>query len=266
MSYSGKQTNRLWRRLMLGIGLSLWLAGGLQAQNANHETALWNDILNDRAQAVTQQLATGLDPNIKSEEGQPAVMWAIQNQSWSVYDLLRQHRNFDPNIANDNNETPLMYLAILGELERGQSLVQQGAKINRLGWTPLYYAASKGQLDFARWLLEEGAFIHAPAPDGTTPLMMAAFSGNRDVVDLFLQEGADLNAVNIHRHTAADWADSAKHSRLGNYLRSLAAGEESKAADSTQTEAEGQGADSDTASPREGGSGGSQYFDLGRFD
>src|SRR5699024_4501442 len=115
----------------------------------------------------------------------------------------------------------LMYLAIMGEVDRGKALVAQGAKINRLGWTPLHYAASRGQVEFARWLLDEGAFIHAPAPDGTTPLMMGAFSGNRAMVDLLLEAGADLRAVNIHQHTAVDWAESANQNRIAKYLQQL---------------------------------------------
>lgn len=225
------------------------------------DSAVWNDVLNDRSQAVMKELAAGLDPNEVSEEGQPLVMWAIQNGSWAVYDLFTQHRNFDPNITNANNETPLMYLAILGELQRGQALHAQGAKINRLGWTPLHYAASKGQVDFARWLLDEGAFIHAPAPDGTTPLMMGAFSGNREMVDLLLDAGADLRAVNIHQHTAVDWAESANERRMARYLQDLIDGKTTVTQDSAPA---AETAPDETGSSSSG-QGGSKYFDLDRF-
>lgn len=231
----------------------------LWAQNAVDES-FWNDVLNDRRQAVMEQLAAGLDPNEKSQEGQPAVMWAIQNESWAVYDLLAQHKDFDPNITNDTNETPLMYLAILGELDRGKALAAQGAKINRLGWTPLHYAASRGQVEFARWLLDEGAFIHAPAPDGTTPLMMGAFSGNRAMVDMLLEAGADLRAVNIHQHTAVDWAESANQSRMAKYLQQLIDGP--AVAEQTAPEPSEKGAESASETT---GQGSSKYFDLDRF-
>lgn len=248
--------------------LAIFLAGGLLAistplwSQEKADSAVWNDVLNDRSQAVMKQLAAGLSPNEVSEEGQPLVMWAIQNESWAVYDLFTQHRDFDPNITNANNETPLMYLAILGELQRGQELHAQGAKINRLGWTPLHYAASKGQVDFARWLLDEGAFIHAPAPDGTTPLMMGAFSGNREMVDLLLDAGADLRAVNIHQHTAVDWAESANERRMARYLQDLIAG---KAAAAQAPEATTESAPDETSAPSSGHSS-SKYFDLDRFE
>lgn len=222
----------------------------------------WNHILNDREQAVMRQLASGVDPNVKSKEGQPAVMWAIQNGSWKVYDLLTQHQKFDPNITNDNNETPLMYLAILGELKYGKALHAQGAKINRLGWTPLHYAASKGQVPFAQWLLNEGAFIHAPAPDGTTPLMMAAYSGNKEMVDLMLDAGADLRAVNINHHTAADWAKSAKNNRIAQYLTKL---QEQPAKDTIKEQAKSDKSVKEKKKESQS-SGTGKYFDLGRFE
>src|SRR5690625_1774006 len=233
----------------------------LWAQNAVDES-FWNDVLNDRRQAVMEQLAAGLDPNEKSQEGQPAVMWAIQNESWAVYDLLAQHKDFDPNITNDTNETPLMYLAILGELDRGKALAAQGAKINRLGWTPLHYAASKGQVPFAQWLLNEGAFIHAPAPDGTTPLMMAAYSGNKEMVDLMLDAGADLRAVNINHHTAADWAKSAKNNRIAQYLTKL---QEQPAKDTIKEQAKSDKSVKEKKKESQS-SGTGKYFDLGRFE
>src|SRR5690625_548227 len=259
----------LLNRVLIAFSALLFtLSGTLTwAQSASVNKDFWNDILNDRGSAIMRQLAMGADPNSKSEEGQPAVMWAIQNNSWAVYDLFTGHQQFDPNITNENNETPLMYLAILGETQRGQDLVQKGAKINRLGWTPLHYAASRGQLEFAQWLLNEGAFIHAPAPDGTTPLMMAAFSGDQKMVDLLLAAGADLRAVNINQHTAIDWAESSKHNSLANYLRRLSALPKEQWA---AGEAALQPAPSSPAPSSSGEasskSGSSRYFDLDRFD
>lgn len=255
MNYSrlSKVTAMVLATGLLALSAQLWAQGSVNK-------SFWNDVLNDRSQSVMRQLAAGLDPNIESEEGQPAVMWAIQNESWGVYDLLTQHQAFDPNITNANNETPIMYLAILGQLERAKDLYAQGAKINRLGWTPLHYAASKGQLNFARWLLDEGAFIHAPAPDGTTPLMMAAFSGDREMVDLFLTAGADLRAVNIHQHNAVDWAESANQTRMANYLQGLIDGPSTVASPAEAP------SESVQSAPSEKKSGSGKYFDLDRFN
>src|SRR5690606_1924021 len=163
----------------------------LHAQNERW----WNHIENDRRSQLMEELAQGADPNIKDASGLPAIMFAIQHQSWDVYELLRQHRQIDVNAVNAHDETPLMYLAILGETARMQQLIKQGAEVRRLGWTPLHYAASKGNAETAQFLLKQGALVNAPAPDGTSPLMMAALSGDRATVELLLKNGADASAV-----------------------------------------------------------------------
>lgn len=200
------------------LGLSLALLAPAYAV----DDVFWLDIQNDKATAVTQYLAQGVDPNSKSREQLPAVMWAIQNESWNVYDLLVAHRAFDPNSVNDHNETPLMYLAIVGDAKRVEALINKGAQVNRLGWTPLHYAASKQQIEVAQLLLRKGALANAPAPDGTTPLMMAARSGSSKMVNLLLEHGADPTTLSLNKLSAADWAENNKQTRLAEQLRQIA--------------------------------------------
>src|SRR3546814_13278259 len=72
----------------------------------------------------------------------PAIMQAIRDGAWDVYDLLAANKKTALNAININRETPLMYLAVVGETKRAQDLIRRGAMVNRLGWTPLQYAAS----------------------------------------------------------------------------------------------------------------------------
>src|SRR5690606_29879150 len=152
-----------------------------------------------------------------------ALMLAIRTGAWKVYDALLANRKTKVEVTNKHGETPLMYLALLGETERAQALIERGASVNRLGWTPLHYAASKGHVETARMLLDRGAIVNAPAPDGTSPLMMAAYSGNRSVIQLLLDHGADPSAANLQKLTAADWARERRHGRLADELEDLAA-------------------------------------------
>ena len=256
------------------VALALGGMGAIAAAQAVDD-AFWLDVKNNRTGSITQYLAQGVDPNVQSREEQPAIMWAIQNEAWRVYDLLRQHRAFDPNVANALDETPLMYLAILGEKERAQELIAQGAKVNRLGWSPLHYAASKGQVAIVQMLLEQGALVNAPAPDGTTPLMMAARSGSTKTVNLLLAQGADPTTLNLAKLSAADWAEANKEPRLGGRLREVAKAYAEQRAqnpdqitpiligDSTTNSASHEAA---TPSPTGSGGGSSQYFDLKRFE
>ncbi|MCQ9616308.1 ankyrin repeat domain-containing protein [Paenalcaligenes niemegkensis] len=253
----------LIKKILFFIALTLFLPGSASAQSS----AWWNDVENDRRTNVMQELASGADPNVRNDDGQPAIMMAIQHQSWQVYDLLRQHRRTDINAVNSHDETPLMYLALMGEYERMQQLIQQGAKVRRLGWTPLHYAASKGQVKAARLLLDNGALVNSPAPDGTTPLMMAALAGSRPAAELLLNEGADINAVNLQGLEAADWARSKSNTQLANYLD-----EYKKAIHTPATQPNGgdiEGLiqnDSDSTGSVDGSDSSSRYFDLDRFD
>lgn len=264
-------------KMMKTMNVKQWLAvAGLSLSVVGTSYAVddefWLDVRNNKTGAVTKYLAQGVDPNIQSREKQTAIMWAIQNEAWRVYDLLRQHRAFDPNAANGLDETPLMYLAILGDIDRAQELIDQGAKINRLGWSPLHYAASKGQVPMAEMLIAKGALINAPAPEGTTPLMMAARSGSSKMVNLLLAQGADPTTLNIAKLSAADWAESNKEPRLAERLREVAAAYEQQR---TQNQGEVKAilidevieqTPSTVDSTTEMKAGSSQYFDLKRFD
>ena len=253
------------------LGLSLSLLAPVHAV----EDVFWLDVQNNKTSSVMRYLAQGVDPNIKSREALPAVMWAIQNEAWGVYYLLTSHRAFDPNATNDHDETPLMYLALLGEKQRALDLIAKGAKVNRLGWTPLHYAASKKELEMAQLLLDKGALVNAPAPDGTTPLMMAARSGSSKMTNLLLKNGADPTTRSVTKLSAADWAEANKQTRLAEQLRQVEARYQQQrvqtqgkmGAFSIDEVAEQEPAPSGTAERPAGTSTGtSQYFDLKRFD
>lgn len=181
----------------------------------------WIDITNDRVEQIKSQLAMGEDPNAVSKEGQPSIMQAIQDGAWDVYDLLVRHRNINVNAVNAHDETPLMYLAVIGQTKRAADLIKKGAEVNRLGWTPLHYAASKGHADTVKLLLANKAIVNAPSPDGTSPLMMAAYAGSEEVVRILLNAGADVTARNLRGEDAADWARRKHENRLAAQLDEL---------------------------------------------
>ncbi|RTZ47972.1 ankyrin repeat domain-containing protein [Candidimonas sp. SYP-B2681] len=181
----------------------------------------WVHIANDQAKNVQTMLTRGVDPNELSAKGQPAIMQAIRDGAWNVYDVLAANPKTALNAININRETPLMYLAVLGETKRSEDLIRRGAMVNRLGWTPLHYAASTGKVDTAKMLIAHKAIIDAPAPDGTTALMMAAHSGNEAMVQLLLNHGAEVTTQNLQKLDAADWARNNKHEALAAKLDAL---------------------------------------------
>lgn len=257
-SLSAFSSNRL--RLAAGLATLVFTV----AAQAAVPSSWWVDVINDRQSNVSRQLAQGVDPNVRDDEELPVLMLAIRSGAWEVYDALLADRRIQIEVKNAHNETPLMYLALLGETERAAALIARGAQVNRLGWTPLHYAASRGQTDTADLLLKQGAMVHAPAPDGTTPLMMAAHSGSREMVQLLLDHGADATAVNLNKNSAADWARERQHTRLADELEEVAKRTLARREGRTVPEVTPKAAPpvAETPATRSG----SRYFDLKRFE
>lgn len=205
--------------LCLAVGLT-WIAMSPVAYAVNSAN-WWTDIAQDRAADVQVMLAQGADPNELGKQGQPAIMWAIRHGAWKVYDVLLASPKTELNVVNVSGETPLMYLAIVGQTKKAQSLIKRGAHVNRLGWTPLQYAASKGRLDMVKLLIADKAIINAPSPDGTSALMMAAYAGSEPVVQVLLDAGADVAMQNLKGQNAADWARLGKHDALAKKIQVL---------------------------------------------
>ncbi|OZI75212.1 ankyrin repeat domain-containing protein [Bordetella genomosp. 12] len=203
--------------------LALTLASHpVSAQQVEVPQNWWFYVHNDRPAELKTLLGQGADPNVRFKNGQPAIMRAVVDGAWGVFDVLAADRRTDVNIENPAGETPLMYLALAGQTERARKLIARGAQVNRLGWTPLHYAASKGQVDTAKLLLAKGAMVNAPSSEGRTPLMMAGYSGNRDMVQLLLNAGADPTTQDLKGQTASDWALAGKWGTLSQELQRIA--------------------------------------------
>ncbi|SEK08638.1 ankyrin repeat domain-containing protein [Achromobacter sp. NFACC18-2] len=201
--------------LALALGLA---APAAQAANAGD---WWVYVANDYPDDIRALLAQGSDPNVRYKNGQPAIMRAVVDNAWKVFDVLAADKRTDVNAENPAGETPLMYLAIAGQTERAKKLIARGAQVNRLGWTPLHYAASKGQMEMARLLLANKAMVNAPAPNGETPLMMAALSGRKPMVELLIRAGADVTTQDTKGQDAAAWAATGKSEALAAELTAM---------------------------------------------
>ncbi len=182
----------------------------------------WFYVKNDRWHQIEPLVKSGADPNRLSPDGQPTIVEAVRAKAWKTFDALASNPKVNIEAANEQGETALMLLAVLGETERARKLMDRGAQVNRLGWTPLHYAASRARLDMAKLLISRKAMINAPAPDGTTPLMMAALSKNDAMVTLLIEAGADATTRNLSNLSAADWARSADATRIATRLDELA--------------------------------------------
>jgi ankyrin repeat protein len=204
---------------MLFIFLGLVLSG--RPAQSEVDPNLWVFVQNDRGDRVQQLLDKGLDPNTRTSIGNPIIMQAVRDGAWTVFDVLIKHPDTDINILNGYQETPLMYVSLVGDLSRAKALVARGATVNQLGWTPLHYAAAKGQVPIVEFLLHQGALPNAPAPNGESPIMMAASAGAIDTVQLLIRAGADPTAIDMNGNDAITAAREKGHTQLAQALQKI---------------------------------------------
>lgn len=218
-NFSASRRVGLGALLMAAMVFVTGCAGSGTATAAGQFDDFFIDLRNDRAPKVKSALSQGLSPNTRASDGSPAIMEAIKEDAWSVYDVLLAAKDIDLNIQNPAKETPLMYLAIKGDVPRATALVKRGAEVNQAGWTALHYAATIGNVELIKLFIANYAYIDAAAPNETTPLMMAARADHFDAVKLLLDEGADSTLKNQLGMDAADFAKSMGHTTLATALR-----------------------------------------------
>lgn len=160
----------------------------------------------DRPSTVQNLLRRGFDPNTVAPDGVPALMKALQEQSFEVALVLANDPQIRPDVRNARDESPLMLAALRGQEALVVKLVSLGAAVNKKGWTPLHYAATGGHARVAAFLIGAHADLNAESPNGTTPLMMAAMYGNAETVKLLLESGAQVQLLNVHGLSAEDFA------------------------------------------------------------
>jgi len=173
----------------------------------------------DDADAVSQMLAAGQDPNQLDTRGQPALILALQDESLKVAKVLWDAKGVDIDMRNSVGETPLMMAALKAEVDAASALVAHGAAVQKDGWAPLHYAATGGSAAIVNMLLAKGAVLETRSPNGTTPLMMAARYGNEQAVDALLAAGADRTLKNDLGMDASAFAASAGREKLAARLR-----------------------------------------------
>lgn len=163
----------------------------------------------DNPRTVERLLQRGFDPNTANPQGDPALIKALQEQSFKVAEVLVEHPQTRADVRNARDESPLMLAALRGQELLVHKLVARGAAVNKTGWTPLHYAATGGHVRVLAFLIGAQADVNAESPNGTTPLMMAAMYGNSDSVKLLLESGAEAYPRNDQGLAAEDFANRA---------------------------------------------------------
>ena len=193
------------------------------AANAANAKDYWVYVTNDNVASVKALLASGFDPNTRSPNQQTGLIQATRDGAWQVFDTLLASPKVNVNAANQYNETPLMYVALIGDLPRVKALVAKGAKVNKEGWTPLHYAAVKANATVAKFLLENGALPNELTPEGDTALILAVRADSVETVQVLINGGADPSFSNLKAQDAIDVARSRGKEDLAKALEKIVA-------------------------------------------
>lgn len=131
----------------------------------------------------------------------------------------------NPNAADDEGWTALMWAAQLNETAIASSLIDAGAQLNVIEQsyeeTALTIALYNESIEMVALLLEEGANPNLQDSTGWTPLMTAAKNGDIEGAELLLKAGADPLKVDETGYTAEDYALDAGFDELAELLQNL---------------------------------------------
>jgi ankyrin repeat protein len=182
---------------------------GISVSHAGSYDEFFRAIKRDDANAVTNLLNRGFDPNTLNPDGEHGLLLALREPSSKVISVLVNWPKINVEARSKQDESPLMLASFQGMFDICVQLIAKEADVNKPGWTPLHYAATNGHVEIISLLLENNAYIDSTSPNGTTPLMMAARYGSTDAVKALLEQGADPMPKNNQGLSALDFAQQA---------------------------------------------------------
>lgn len=136
---------------------------------------------------VKSLLDSGLDPNVRDENGMTPLHVASTGDSLEIIKLLIE-RGADVNAKDGNSVQPGSTWSFKG--------TPFGFKPKHSRSTPLHFASQEGFLGAVELLIEKGADVNAKDTNDDTPLHNASVEGYLETVKFLISKGADVNAVN----------------------------------------------------------------------
>lgn len=167
------------------------------------KTPLHGAIEGNHAEIVTFFMENECDPNIINEDHESPLWLASGNGNREIVEILLNHGS-KPNLHTKKNGPPLIIASWKGHTTVVQLLLLNGADpnmTNAKGCSPLFYAAHEGAIEIVRLLLQNNANINCQTKSKMTPLFIAAIKGRRDVVETLLLSGAHINLCNDNRES-----------------------------------------------------------------
>ena len=165
-----------------------------------NEVALVNAVKQGDISTVELLLEKDTDPDTKSEEGEPLLIYAVWNNYADIVELLLE-KGADPDIDNKENITPLTVAAFFGHTEIIKLLLRRNADSDKQGWRSalnvagLGYAFSKADSNILGLSLLDNemvkSYLREEVINDDTLLEIIQFSdGHVEIINLLLEAGA----------------------------------------------------------------------------
>lgn len=148
---------------------------------------------------------------------------AIESDNIEEMINLIKHHGASIEARNTEDDTPLIYAVIEGNVPAVKILLQHGANVNAQdedGNSPLHMAASYGEQNsqaLTDLLLQYGANTEIKNDNGDTPLILAALHNNLPLVQTLLDHGADIHATNNENKSPFNYANDEIKTLLNSY-------------------------------------------------
>jgi len=175
------------------LGVAALCVVSLSAQGNDPQHSLIQAIQRGDTPAASRFLASGVDPNVRDDEGAPALMLATLFADVECVEQLLK-KGADPNQADAVGATALMWA--IPDIQKARVLIERGANVNarstNLGRTPLLIAAaSPGSVQLLTLLLARGADLRAKDAAGSNALAVAMLSSDVEVLRFLVDRGLD---------------------------------------------------------------------------
>lgn len=170
------------------------------------------------AEKIARLIAAGVNVNIENKDGNTLLLKAIWHDhsnadaveaAEAVRMLLKAGAK-----VNGEKRPPLLDAAIASRAEIVKELLAAGANPNISnddGQTPLWFAAAFGNIVMAQMLINAGAYVDTPDNKlGSMPLMRAVLNGDIPMIQLLMDAYADPTIKNKSGQTAMDLAHEKK--------------------------------------------------------
>ncbi|XP_063397028.1 uncharacterized protein LOC134681361 isoform X1 [Mytilus trossulus] len=158
---------------------------------------------NNHFEIVKYFLNQKCDPNIINENNESPLWLASRKGHTDMVNLLMNYEA-DPNLHTKKNGTPLSIASWYDWKTIVKILLQHKADpniVNSRKCSPLFYAAAVGNTEIVELLIQNGANVNAAAQDLKTPMFVAALQGEFSVVEILIAHKADVNICDVYNES-----------------------------------------------------------------